>query len=156
MRYSTIYKNDTAAGKGVNVSIYLQGCPHRCPGCFNPETWDFNEGNLFTQDTMREILEAIKANGIKRNLSILGGEPLAPQNLGLTNYILTTVKMHYPHIHTYLWTGYTYEEMTSEQRYCLLMVDTLIDGPFVKELKDISLDMRGSSNQRIIELWRHR
>lgn len=156
MRYNKIYKNDTAAGKGINVSIYLQGCPHMCPGCFNPETWDFNEGYPFTQETMEEIIQAIKANGIMRNLSILGGEPLAPQNLGVTNYILTTVKMIFPHIHTYLWTGYKYEEMTSEQRYCLLMVDTLIDGPYIEELRDVSLEMRGSSNQRIIELWRNR
>lgn len=152
MRYNKIYKNDTTAGKGINVSVYLQGCPHKCPGCFNPETWDPQEGFLFSKDTMKEILDAIGANGIQRNLSILGGEPLAPWNLELTEYILNTVRLHYPNIKIYLWTGYALEELNKKQKMILLYLDYLIDGPYIETERDITLDMRGSKNQRIIKL----
>lgn len=80
MRYAGIIKNDTAAGEGVCVSFYTQGCPFRCDHCHNPQTWDFNGGKEFTQDTITEIIQAIKANGIIRNFCILGGEPLCPEN----------------------------------------------------------------------------
>lgn len=152
MRYSKIYKNDTAAGKGINVSVYLQGCPHMCQGCFNPETWDHTQGYPFTEDTMKEILDAIGANGIQRNLSILGGEPLAPWNLELTEYIVNTVRLHYPNIKIYLWTGYILEELDEKQKLILLYLDYLIDGPYIEAERDITLQMRGSKNQRIIKL----
>ena len=152
MRYNKIYKNDTTAGKGINVSVYLQGCPHKCPGCFNPETWDPQEGFLFSKDTMKEILDAIGANGIQRNLSILGGEPLAPWNLELTEYIVNTVRLHYPNIKIYLWTGYILEELDEKQKLILLYLDYLIDGPYIEAERDITLQMRGSKNQRIIKL----
>ena len=80
-RYNTIIPNDVANGEGICVSFFVQGCPHHCPGCFNPETWDFIGGQEYTSHTKWEIIKAINANGIVRNFSVLGGEPLAPQNI---------------------------------------------------------------------------
>ena len=84
MKYAGIIKNDIAAGEGVNVTFFSQGCPFRCEGCHNPETWDFEAGKEFTPQTLNDILESLSANGIQRNLSIMGGEPLAPENVFLT------------------------------------------------------------------------
>jgi anaerobic ribonucleoside-triphosphate reductase activating protein len=155
MKYNRIKKNDIANGPGIGVSVYLQGCPHHCNGCFNQETWDFNGGQEFTYDTMKEITSSLQASGIKRHLSILGGEPLCPENLFLTDLIIKTVKEEYPDTKIYLWTGYIYENLDKENTYIkdiLDKIDILIDGPFIEAEKDLSLTMRGSRNQRVIEL----
>jgi anaerobic ribonucleoside-triphosphate reductase activating protein len=156
MRYAKIKKNDIANGPGVGVSVYLQGCPHHCYNCFNQETWDFNGGYEFTYDTLKEIIEAIGENGIERHLSLLGGDPLCPENLFLSDLIVKTVKENYPNIKIYVWTGYIYETLLeSENPYLKDILDTtdvLIDGPFIESEKDLSLAMRGSRNQRIINL----
>lgn len=109
MRYAGIIKNDIAAGEGVNVTFFTQGCPFHCEGCHNPQTWDFLGGKEFTNDTMHEIDAAIGANGIERNLSIMGGEPLCAENLFLTSMIIMNVKLQHPDIKIYVWTGYLYE-----------------------------------------------
>ena len=155
MRYAGIIKNDVAAGKGVNVTFFVQGCPFQCPGCHNPQTWDFGGGKEFTNETLDEVVKSINANGVQRNLSIMGGEPLCPENLFLTTLVITTVKEHFPDVKVYVWTGYTYEELEKRQdktEWVLNNIDYLIDGPFIYSERDITLPMRGSRNQRILNM----
>ena len=156
MRYAGIIKNDVAAGKGVCVTFFVQGCSQHCPGCHNPQTWDFDGGYEFTQDTMDNIIKALNANNVQRNFCIMGGEPLHPDNLFLTNLVISEVKKKYPDIKIYLWTGYLYEDLLAKNekllQNILQSIDVLIDGPFIKEQRDITLAMRGSRNQRIINL----
>ena len=114
VKFAAINKNDFINGEGVCVSLWVQGCPHHCKGCHNPEQWDFNGGNEIDIDILiNEILIAIEANGIQRNFSILGGEPMAQRNISNTLYILEQIKKHFPNIKTYVWTGYTIEELLS-------------------------------------------
>ena len=152
-RYSAILDNDVVNGEGVCVSFFAQGCPHRCPGCFNKETWDFNGGYEYNPDLKWEIIKKIGANGIQRNFSMLGGEPLALQNLSMTEEIIDAVRHAYPSIKIFLWTGYTFEELItlSDPKINKILdeIDVLIDGPFVEDLKDLTLKLRGSRNQHI-------
>ena len=156
MRYSGLLRNDLAAAPGVSVSFFTQGCPHRCKGCHNPETWDFKGGKEFTPQVLEEIYETLRANGIERNFCIMGGEPLCEENLFLTFMVLTEVKNHFPNTKVYLWTGYYYDDLKkrndSKINLILEKVDVLIDGPYEESLRDITLKMRGSSNQSIINL----
>lgn len=156
MKYAGIIRNDISAGEGVCVTFFLQGCDQHCPGCHNPETWDFDGGYEFTQDTLDKIINSLQANGIQRNFCIMGGEPLHPQNQFLTNLVIEEVKKHYPDIKIYLWTGYIYENLIDKQekllQNILKNVNVLIDGPFILEQRDITLPMRGSKNQRVLVL----
>ena len=156
MRYAGLDKNDFSAAPGVSVSFYTQGCPHRCVGCHNPETWDFDGGKEFTPQVLDEIVEALTANGINRSLCIMGGDPLCEANQFLTLLVISHVKEKLQNVPIYIWTGYTYENLlkneTPHLKKILEMTDVLVDGPYVDELRDITLKMRGSSNQRIIEL----
>lgn len=156
MRYAGIIKNDVAAGQGVCVTFFVQGCDFHCKGCHNPQTWDFEGGYEFTQETINDIITALKANGVQRNFCVMGGEPLHPNNRFLTNLVISEVKKVYPDIKVYLWTGYVYEKLVDKDEKLLQNifrnVDVLIDGPFIMEERDITLPMRGSRNQRIIEL----
>ena len=149
MRISAINNNDVINGKGICVSVFVQGCPHHCKGCFNPETWDFNGGRAIDdeQKEIDNILNLINQNGIQRNLSILGGEPLHGMNIAFVKNLLQQAKVKYPTIKTFVWSGYTLEELDKND---LQNIDILIDGKFVEELRDVSLDLRGSSNQRIL------
>ena len=145
-----------ANAPGVNVSFWVQGCPHspHCPGCFNKETWDFNGGKEFTQETLDAILSALTANNIHRDFCLLGGEPLCPDNLFLSLLVVSTIKEKLPDTKIYIWTGYTYEELMkmadSRINKLLNLTYCLIDGPFIQEQRDITLRMKGSRNQRII------
>ena len=152
VKFAAINKNDFINGEGVCVSLRMQGCPHHCKGCHNPEQWDFNGGNEIDIDILiNEILIAIEANGIQRNFSILGGEPMAQRNISNTLYILEQVKKHFPNIKTYVWTGYTIEELLSlYNKEILQNIDILIDGRFILAERDITLKLRGSKNQRIL------
>lgn len=157
MRYAGIIKNDLSAAPGVSVSFFTQGCPHHCPGCHNPETWDFNGGKEFTYDVLNEVIDALTANGVERSLSILGGEPLCEENVFLTLLLIKTVKERLPNTKIYIWTGYYYDELIkrnsdSHLKTILSLADYLIDGPYIQNLRDITLPMRGSSNQTIIDL----
>ena len=154
-RYNAIIPNDVVNGEGVCVSFFVQGCPHHCPGCFNEETWDFKGGQPYTSEVKWELIKLISANDIRRNFSILGGEPLAPQNVDMTWEIIDAVRHAYHSIKIFLWTGYVYEELmerASENLVKILgTIDVLIDGPFIEEEKDLNLKLRGSKNQRV---WR--
>ena len=156
MRYAGIIRNDVAAGQGVNVTFFVQGCEQHCPGCHNQQTWDFDGGYEFTQDTLDKIINSLSANGVQRNFCVMGGEPLHPQNQFLTNLVIEEVKKIYPNIKIYLWTGYIYENLLERNEKLLQNIleniDVLIDGPFIKEQRDITLAMRGSRNQRVINL----
>ena len=153
MRYAGIIKNDFSAAPGISVTFFTQGCPHKCEGCHNPETWDFEGGEDVTHDTILDVIEAITANGLHRNLCIMGGEPLCPENQFLTNLIINSVKEKLPDTKIYLWTGYYLEDLDMSNnriKSILEQVDCLIDGPYDKTKRDVSLFMRGSSNQRIL------
>lgn len=150
-------KNDIAAGEGVNVSFFTQGCHFHCMGCHNPQTWDFQGGKEFTSNTLEELLKALSANGVQRNLSIMGGEPLCTENIFLVNMIILEVKKVFPDIKIYIWTGYTYEELLErldEPKIGAILdnIDYLIDGRFEIGERDISLPMRGSRNQRVLNM----
>lgn len=156
MRYSGLIKNDYSAAPGISVSFFTQGCPHRCKGCHNPETWNFEGGKEFTAQILNEIVEALGANGVKRSLSILGGEPLCPENEFLTHLVVKTIKEKIPDTKIYIWTGYYYKDLLKEARPHVLqvleMADVLIDGPYEEKKRDVTLPMRGSTNQNIIYL----
>lgn len=155
MRYADVIWNDIAAGDGLCVSFYTQGCPHHCPGCHNPETWDFEGGKELPSTLLDELPIRLNDQGIKRSLCILGGEPLCQENLFLTHLLVRTVKDKSPDTKIYLWTGYLYEDLKTNNnthiQYILNNINTLIDGPFIQEERDITLKMRGSRNQRIID-----
>lgn len=150
MRIAGINKNDVVNGEGICVALFTQGCPFHCKGCFNPETWDYNGGKeVPISDLISNIEAAIAANGVPRNFSILGGEPLIERNLEELKILLSTVKKDFPHITIFLWTGFTIEELTSAQKEVIQYIDVLIDGQYNEKLRDVSLHLRGSSNQRI-------
>ena len=157
MRIAGLKLNDCIDGEGISVSLWTQGCPHRCLGCHNPETWDFEGGYEDETNNLRgKIIKALTANGIKRNFSVLGGEPLCRENVEGVLTIISCVKAALPDTKIYLWTGYTYEYlMILNNKYIndiLSKIDVLIDGPFIQEQRDLSLHLRGSRNQRVIDL----
>lgn len=160
MRYAGIIKNDIAAAPGINLTFFTQGCPHRCHGCHNPETWDFDGGKEFNQEVMKEIIDGLTANGMHRDLCIMGGEPLCAENLFLTHFVIHSVLQVLPKTKIYLWTGYLYEDLQKSTdtrlKNILQLVDVLIDGPFIESERDITLQMRGSRNQRIIYLTKEK
>lgn len=159
MNYGEIKKFDIANGEGVRVSLFVSGCTHHCKGCFNEETWDFCYGRPFTEKTEQEILSALGQDFID-GLSLLGGEPFERQNQRVLLPFLKKVRSLYPKKNIWCYTGYLYDEelLKDSRARCecteemLSMIDVLVDGEFVEELKDISLPFRGSSNQRIIDV----
>ena len=152
MRFSKIKDNDIANGLGVTMSLWTQGCPHHCKGCFNGETWDFNAGEEFEDSDLKYILENINKNNVHRDLSILGGEPLCPENVDGVIEVCKIFKEKFPEKKIYLWTGYVVEQFNEKQRNVLNYIDVLVDGPFVQDKRNLSLMMRGSSNQRVIDV----
>lgn len=157
MKYAGIIKNDIAAAPGICVSFFVQGCPNHCKGCHNPETWDFDGGKEFTSDIFTEITQALQANGIHRNFCIMGGEPLCEKNQLLTLLLVRTIKEKLPNTKIYIWTGYYYDDLIKQKdngklQEILSSIDVLIDGPYIQEQRDVSLPMRGSKNQHIINL----
>ena len=152
MKISKIKDNDVANGVGISMSVWTQGCPHHCKGCFNKVTWSYEDGRAFTDDDLNYIIENINKNNVERNLSILGGEPLCPENVEGVIKLCKTIREIYPNKKIYLWTGYTYEEFNSTQKEIIKYVDVIVDGKFELDKKDLSLMLRGSSNQRIIHL----
>ena len=155
MRYSGIIDNDVVnSEEGFAVSFFTQGCNHspKCEGCFNPETWDENGGIEKDDNKLtNEIIGKLYKNGIKRNLSILGGEPLAPYNFAFVANLMKITKERFPKVKIYLWTGYIFEQLPpSTQMILSQYCDTIIDGPYKRDERDISLKLRGSRNQRVL------
>lgn len=158
MNYSLIRACDIANGPGIRVSLFVSGCTHHCPGCFQPETWDFDYGKSFFKWTQEEILSLLEPDYID-GLTILGGEPLEPEN---QNYILALVKEvrnTFPNKTIWIYSGYVLEELWRRTgtdgeitKSLLSQIDILVDGPFVEAKKDLRLLFRGSSNQRLIDL----
>ncbi len=158
MNYCNIKKVDIADGLGVRVTLFVSGCTHHCKGCFQPETWDFNYGELFTVDTENELIEALKPDYID-GLTLLGGEPFEPENQKSLLPFLKKIKKIYPNKTIWAYSGYTIDELLNNSRArceytdeMLSLIDVLVDGEFKIDLKNISLKFRGSSNQRVIDV----
>ena len=149
MNYAGIKKVDIANGPGVRVSLFVSGCRNHCPGCFNPETWDFGYGDPFTRKTEKEIIKALRPSWIQ-GLSILGGEPTEEENAAVLIPFLKRVRAALPDKDIWLYSGYTYDSLRDKE--ILSLADVLVDGPFLLEQKDAGLAFRGSRNQRIIDL----
>lgn len=149
MRWAKIRTEDIANGPGFRVSIYVQGCNNHCPGCFNPETWDFEGGREFTDKVKNKFLELGKSKKIA-GFSILGGEPLQ-QGKDMLD-LVKEIKETYPDKTIWMWTGCVYEELTPEQLEIVKYVDVLIDGRFDAKLKSLRSRYKGSSNQRVIDI----
>ena len=148
-RFNKIRKMDISNGPGVRVSIFFQGCPFHCKGCFNNETWDFTLGNPFDEGTINKVLEVASPFYIK-GLSILGGEPLYKDTVDATIGLCKAFKEKYPNKNIWLWTGFTWE--TIEDKRVLEYLDVLVDGQFKEDLHDPRLKWCGSSNQRVIDV----
>jgi anaerobic ribonucleoside-triphosphate reductase activating protein len=159
MNYATIKNCDIANGPGVRVSLFVSGCTHRCPGCFNEVAWDFNYGEPFTEDTVQTIVDMLRPAYI-RGLTLLGGEPFEPQNQPEVVRLLRRVKAELPEKSIWAFSGYLFDrdilsgrlgdpEITRE---FLSYLDVLVDGPFVEAKKNLSLRFRGSENQRLIDV----
>ena len=149
MRYNKIRKMDISNGPGVRVSIFVQGCHFHCKECFNEETWDFNGGKEYTDETINRVLELASKEYIV-GLSILGGEPLNPKNIKGVTKLAKEFKEKFPNKNLWMWTGYLFENVKDNEVFNY--VDTLIDGRFKVELFDPRLKWRGSSNQRVIDV----
>ncbi|HSQ90239.1 anaerobic ribonucleoside-triphosphate reductase activating protein [Romboutsia sp.] len=155
MKFSKIKDNDIANGLGIVMSLWTQGCPHHCKGCFNVETWDFEGGKEFSDNDLNYIIDNINKNNVKRNLSILGGEPLCPQNIDGVIMLCKEFKKVYPQKMIYVWTGYVIEDFDESQREILKYIDVLVDGKFEEDKKNLSIMLRGSSNQRVINVEKY-
>lgn len=159
MNYASIKPVDVANGTGVRVSLFVSGCTHRCKGCFNSEAWDFDYGDLYTDETQKYILSCLDKTYI-RGLSLLGGEPFDPHNQDTLIKLLKEVKEKFPQKDIWCYTGYDFDkdlngefaEQNKSTSELLSMIDILVDGEFVLVLKNPSLKFRGSSNQRIIDV----
>ena len=156
MNYSQLIACDTANGEGVRTSLFVSGCTNHCPGCFNQEAQDFNYGELYTQDTENILLDCIKQPYIS-GLSILGGDPLCQDDMGLIILNFLAHKVHSLGKTVWLWTGFKWEDFNftnnfSLQSLLLSACDVVVDGPFIEAEKDLTLAFRGSRNQRIIDV----
>ncbi len=153
MRFNRIRKMDISNGPGVRVAIFMQGCPFHCKNCFNPETWDFNDGNPFDDETIDEVLKLCEMSHIA-GLSILGGEPMHPKNIEGTTKLARMFKEKFPNKTLWSWTGFTYEQIKDKEVFNY--IDVLVDGQFVDELRNPNLKWKGSSNQRVIDIKKTR
>ena len=159
MHYGEIKKCDIANGPGVRVTLFVSGCTHKCPGCFNEVAWDFDYGQPFTQETIDKILDMLKPNYIK-GLTLLGGEPFEPENQPAIVELLRQIKQKYPQKSIWAFSGYLFDKDIfpgklgdpAITREYLSYLDVLVDGPFIQAKKDLTLRFRGSSNQRLIDV----
>ena len=149
MRYNLIRKMDISNGPGVRVSIFMQGCSFKWKNCFNPETWDFEGGQEFTEDTINKVLELSDKKEVK-GLSILGGEPMHPTNIEGTTKLAKAFKEKYPEKNIWAWSGFKYEDIKDNDVFNY--IDVFVDGQYKDELHDPTLKWRGSSNQRVIDI----
>ena len=150
MRYNVIRKMDISNGPGVRVSVFMQGCAFHCKNCFNPETWDFEGGQEFTDETIKEVLDLCNQSHIK-GLSILGGEPMHPKNIEATTKLAKSFKQKYPEKTIWVWSGFLFDKDLKDKEV-LKYIDVLVDGQYMDDLHDFTLKWRGSSNQRVIDV----
>ena len=150
MRYNIIRKMDIANGPGVRTSIFMQGCHFHCKNCFNKETWDFEGGKEFNDNTINTVLDLCDKEYIK-GLSILGGEPLHPKNIEATTELAKAFKKKYPNKNLWVWSGFRFDNELKDKEV-LKYIDVLVDGQYKDELHDFRLKWRGSSNQRVINV----
>ena len=156
MNYAEIKNCDIANGPGVRVSLFVSGCTHHCPGCFNEVAWDFGYGKPFTRETEDTILNMLRPDYV-RGLTLLGGEPFEPENQGAIVGLLRRIRQELPKKSIWAFSGYLFDKdilsgRLGDTREYLSYLDVLVDGPFVLEKKDLSLRFRGSSNQRLIKV----
>lgn len=159
MNYCNVKNCDIANGVGVRVSLFVSGCRNRCKNCFQPETWDFNYGKPFDEQTEEKLIKMLAPSYIN-GLTVLGGEPMEPENQRALLPFLKKVKAAYPQKTIWLYTGFTIEELRSPDcrahteytEEILKLLTVLVDGRFVEEKKNISLRFRGSENQRLIDV----
>ena len=156
MNYAAIKNCDIANGPGVRVSLFVSGCTHRCPGCFNEVAWDFDYGQPFTEETIETILKMLQPAHI-RGLTLLGGEPFEPQNQPAVVELLGRIKQEMPEKSIWAFSGYLFDKdilsgRLGDTREYLSYLDVLVDGPFVQAKKNLSLRFRGSENQRLIDV----
>lgn len=145
--------NDTVdTDKGICVSFWVSGCPHHCVGCHNPETWDKDYGYELPVDYIQRIERLLTKNGVKRNLSVLGGEPLCLENIAMVYDLLLYIKNDLPDTKIFVWTGGEYETLLAQFPGIFKYIDVLIDGEFDITHRDITLPLRGSPNQRVIDV----
>ena len=149
MRYNLIRKMDISNGPGVRVSIFMQGCHFHCKNCFNPETWDFKGGKEFTDETIEKVLDLCEKGEVK-GLSILGGEPMHPENIEGTTKLAKAFKEKYPEKNVWAWSGFKFEDLKNKE--VLKYIDVLVDGNYKDELHDPTLKWKGSSNQRVVDV----
>ena len=145
MRYNLIRKMDISNGPGVRVSVFMQGCSFHCKNCFNPETWNFDGGKEFNNDTIDEVLKLCDKDQIK-GLSILGGEPMHPNNIEGTTKLAKAFKEKYPNKNIWVWSGFRFDKDLKDKDV-LKYIDVLVDGQYKDELHDFTLKWKGSSNQ---------
>lgn len=159
MNYAEIKTFDVANGPGIRVSLFVSGCHHRCPGCFNEQAWDFNYGKKFTDETIDHIIDTLSF-GAYAGVTFLGGEPLERENQKELLPLARKIKEIYPDKNIWCYTGYEFERDVMGQMYnkwaetkeLLSYIDVLVDGPFIESLKNLNLVFRGSENQRLIKL----
>ena len=156
MNYAAIKNCDIANGPGVRVSLFVSGCTHRCPGCFNEVAWDFHYGQPFNQEVMDRIVQMLRPDYI-RGLTLLGGEPFEPENQGAIVQLLRQVKRELPQKSILAFSGYLFDRdilsgRLGDTREYLSYLDVLVDGPFIEAQKNLSLRFRGSENQRLIDV----
>ena len=158
MHYADIKKIDIANGEGVRVSLFVSGCRHHCKGCFNEIAWNFKYGKEFTQDTVDEIIQDLNHDYVE-GLSLLGGEPLEPENQEALAKLVTKVKEKYPNKNIWCYTGFDFEKdimpeciTSAVTKQLISNIDVIVDGKFDESKMDRKLKFRGSSNQRIIDV----
>ena len=161
MHYATIKWTDIANGEGVRISLFVSGCTHHCKNCFNSVAWDFSYGELFDENVQERIIEGLRSDYVA-GLSLLGGEPLEPQNQEALYPFIKRVREKFPNKTIWCYTGFVLDERTGSltnatkntlyTQRLISLFDVLVDGPFVEELKDVRLKFRGSSNQRVIDV----
>ena len=159
MNYAGIKYCDIANGTGCRTVLFVSGCRNACKGCFQPQTWDFGYGEPFDEKVQEEVLKSLEPDYIT-GITVLGGEPFEPENQKELVPFMRKVVARYPNKNVWAFTGYIYDKdlvaggrrHTEDTDELLSMIDVLVDGPFVEELKDITLKFRGSSNQRVLDL----
>ena len=163
MKYSAIKYCDIANGIGVRTVLFVSGCRNHCEGCFQPETWNFENGSDFDEDVEQEILDSLKPDYV-HGLTLLGGDPFEEENQKALLPFIRTVKARYPKKNIWAYSGYVLDQdlipggkkYTEDTEELLLYIDILVDGPFIQEQKNISLKFRGSENQRLIDMNHYR